>query len=123
MHGRLHHVIVDCPDPGALANFYSTLLNQPITYVSGDFVVVAANETTSGIAFQRVSDHRPPTWPDGSVPQQLHVDIMVENVADAGPWVLALGAVKLAGEDVFADPAGHPFCLIQRPGWAPPLPG
>jgi hypothetical protein len=122
MHGRLHHVIVDCPDPGVLANFYSTLLNQPITYVSDDFVVVAANETTSGIAFQRVPDHRAPTWPDGTVPQQLHFDVMVENVADAAPWVLALGAVKLDGEDVFADPAGHPFCLIKRPGWAAPIP-
>jgi hypothetical protein len=23
---------------------------------------------------------------------------------------------------VYADPAGHPFCLIRRPGWAPPIP-
>ena len=92
MHGRLHHVIVDCPDPAALASFYSTLLNQPITFVSDDFAVVAANETTSGIAFQRVRNHRAPTWPDNNVPQQLHLDIMVESVADATPQVLALGA-------------------------------
>ena len=39
-----------------------------------------------------------------------------------GPLVLALGAEKLDGDDVYADPAGHPFCLIRRPGWAPPLP-
>ncbi len=122
MHGRLHHVIFDCPDPGAIATFYSTLLNQPITYSSADFVVVAASETTSGIAFQRAPDHRAPTWPDGTVPQQVHLDIMVESVADAGPWVLSLGATKLDGQDVFADPAGHPFCLIQRPGWAAPIP-
>jgi catechol 2,3-dioxygenase-like lactoylglutathione lyase family enzyme len=121
MHGRLHHVVVDCPDPLALANFYSTLLNEPITYVSDDFVVVAANETTSGIAFQRAPDHRAPTWPDGAVLQQLHFDIMVEDVAQAAPQVLALGATKLDGEDVFADPAGHPFCLIRRPGWAAPI--
>ena len=122
MHGRLHHVIFDCPDPGAIARFYSILLNQPITYASADFVVVAADETTSGIAFQRAPDHRAPTWPDGTVPQQVHVDVMVESVADAGPWVLSLGATKLDGQDVFADPAGHPFCLVQRPGWAAPIP-
>jgi hypothetical protein len=122
MHGRLHHAIFDCPEPHALASFYSALLNQPITYVSDDFVVVAANATTSGIAFQRAPGHRAPTWPDDTVPQQVHFDVMVENVADAVPWVLALGAVKLAGEDVFADPAGHPFCLIQRPGWAAVIP-
>jgi catechol 2,3-dioxygenase-like lactoylglutathione lyase family enzyme len=121
MHGRLHHVIFDCSDPAALADFYSTLLDQPITYASDDFVVVAANETTSGIACQRVPDHRVPTWPDSTVPQQLHLDIMVENVVDAATWVLGLGAIKLEGEDVFADPAGHPFCLIQRPGWAAPI--
>jgi catechol 2,3-dioxygenase-like lactoylglutathione lyase family enzyme len=122
MHGRLHHVILDCRDPAVLAKFYSALLNQPITYVSDDFVVVAADDTTSGIAFRRVPHHRAPTWPDGDVPQQLHFDIMVENVVTATPQVLALGATKLNGEDVFADPAGHPFCLIKRPGWAASIP-
>ena len=41
MIGRLHHLILDCPDPLALATFYSELLGQPITYHSDDFVVVA----------------------------------------------------------------------------------
>ena len=40
--GRLHHVIMDCPDPAALATFYSRLLGQPITYRDDDFVVVSA---------------------------------------------------------------------------------
>jgi hypothetical protein len=30
MIGRLHHVIVDCPDPGALAEFYALLLGLRI---------------------------------------------------------------------------------------------
>jgi Glyoxalase-like domain len=47
---------------------------------------------------------------------------MVEDVAAATPRVLELGATKLDGEDVFADPAGHPFCLLKRPAWASPLP-
>ena len=47
---------------------------------------------------------------------------MVEDPSAAGPRVLALGARKLAG-DVYADPAGHPFCLIRRPPWAPPIDG
>jgi catechol 2,3-dioxygenase-like lactoylglutathione lyase family enzyme len=122
MIGRLHHVVLDCPDPAALAAFYSRLLGQPVTYQSDDWVVVAANGTSSGLAFQLAPDHRAPTWPGPGVPQQLHLDIMVEDVASAGPRVLALGATKLSGEDVYADPAGHPFCLIRRPGWAPPVP-
>jgi hypothetical protein len=47
---------------------------------------------------------------------------MVEDVRAAESEVLRLGARKLDGP-VFADPAGHPFCLIPRPHWAPPIPG
>ena len=121
MLGRIHHLILDCPDPRFLARFYSELLGQPITYDSEDFVVVAENDTTSGLAFQLAPDHRPPTWPSPVIPQQMHLDIMVESIAEATARVLALGARKLDGEDVFADPAGHPFCLIKCPGWAAPL--
>ena len=120
MIGRLHHVILDCRDPAALAAFYSELLGQPVTYSSQDFVVVAANDTSSGLAFQLAPGHQPPTWPDPASSQQVHLDVMVEDVAAAGPRVLALGAVRLDG-DVFADPAGHTFCLIKRPLWARPV--
>ena len=122
MIGRLHHVVLDCPDPDALARFYAGLLGNPISYRSTDWVVVAADEESSGLAFQRAPDHPAPTWPDPGVPQQVHLDVMVEDPAAAEPRVLALGARKLAGEHVYADPAGHPFCLIRRPGWAPPIP-
>jgi hypothetical protein len=111
---------VDAPDPQACAAFWSELLGDPVTYDDGDFVVVSADDETSGMAFQRAADYTPPTWPDPAVPQQMHVDVMVEDVASAGDHVLAMGARRL-GEDVYADPAGHPFCLIRRPGWAPPL--
>jgi catechol 2,3-dioxygenase-like lactoylglutathione lyase family enzyme len=121
MIGRRHHVVLDCPDPLALAAFYSELLGEPITYRSDDWVVVATSAEASGLAFQRTGAYTPPTWPDPAVPQQFHLDIMVDDVAAASPRVLALGATKLDGEDVFADPAGHPFCLITRPGWAPPI--
>ena len=123
MIGRMHHVVVDCSDPDAVAGFYSRLLGLPVTYRDEDWVVVAANDKTSGLAFQRVPGNPPPTWPGPAVPQQFHLDIMVEDVAAAGPRVLELGAVRLDGENVYADPAGHPFCLIPRPGWAPPIPG
>jgi catechol 2,3-dioxygenase-like lactoylglutathione lyase family enzyme len=122
MIGRLHHVVLDCRAPAEVAGFYSKMLEQPITYQSEDWVVVARNNTSSGLAFQLAPDHQPPTWPDPAIPQQLHLDIMVEDVTVAGRRVLALGATQLDGENVYADPAGHPFCLIPRPGWAPPIP-
>jgi catechol 2,3-dioxygenase-like lactoylglutathione lyase family enzyme len=125
MIGRLHHVVVDCPDPAALAGFYSELLGLPVTYRDEVWVVIAPNDTTSGIAFQRAPDHRAPRWPDPAFPQQLHLDVMVDDVAAAEPLVLELGARRLPHDDerlrVYADPAGHPFCLIPRPSWAPPV--
>jgi hypothetical protein len=48
----------------------------------------------------------------------MHFDVMVEDVTASEPRVLALGATKLDGHGVYADPAGHPFCLITRPKWA-----
>jgi catechol 2,3-dioxygenase-like lactoylglutathione lyase family enzyme len=121
--GRLHHLILDCPDPRALARFYSALLGLPITYDSGDFVVVSVDQQTSGLAFQLAPDHQPPQRGDPARPQQMHFDVMVDDVAAARAAVVSLGAVGLGSrdEDVYADPAGHPFCLIPRPGWADPV--
>lgn len=122
MIGRLHHVIVDCPDPPALARFYSELLGMPVTYEADDFVVVAASDRTSGIAFQLAPGYEPPHWPDPASSLQMHFDVMVDDKDDAAARVLALGARPLPGGDhVYADPAGHPFCLIARPSWAVPI--
>lgn len=122
MIGRRHHVVIDCPDPARLARFYSELLGLPVTYESVDWVVIADHDRTSGFAFQLAPDHQAPQWPDPNRPQQMHLDVMVEDPAAAGRRVLALGARPLAADDhVFADPAGHPFCLIPRPDWAPPI--
>jgi catechol 2,3-dioxygenase-like lactoylglutathione lyase family enzyme len=116
--GRLHHLIIDCPDPAEAAGFWSAVLGDPITYADDDFVVVSASDTTSGLGFQRSPDLTPPTWPDPRVPQQMHLDVMVDDQAAAGEAVLRLGARRLPGDHVYADPAGHPFCLIRRPSWA-----
>lgn len=126
MIGRLHHIVVDCPDPGALAGFYSRLLGLPVTYDDGAFAVVSTDDTTSGLAFQRVDHFVPPAWPDPASPQQMHLDVMVDDVDAAGPLVLALGATRLPASGdghVYADPVGHPFCTIPRPSWAPAVDG
>jgi catechol 2,3-dioxygenase-like lactoylglutathione lyase family enzyme len=115
--GRAHHVVYDCPDPAALALFYAELLGLPITYRSHDWVVVARDDRTSGFAFQLATD-----WPDPQRPQQVHLDVMVDDLAEGDREVRKLGARRLSdGQHVYADPAGHPFCLIPRPGWAPPV--
>ncbi len=117
--------MLDCSDAEELAGFYSALLGQPITYSSPDWVVVAANDHSSGLAFQPVAHYIPPMWPEGEPGQQLHLDVMVNDVDAADEWVIALGARRLPsdnpGSRVYADPAGHPFCLITKPGWAAPI--
>lgn len=122
--GRLHHVVIDCPVPRALASFYAQLLGLPVTYESHDWVVIAPDDTSSGLAFQLASDHLQPAWPDPRRPQQYHLDVMVDDLDAAHSQVLALGARPLTApgaEHVYADPVGHPFCLIHRPSWAPPV--
>jgi len=125
MRGRLHHIVLDCSDADELAGFYSALLGQPVTYRSADWVVVAENDSTSGLAFQPVAHYIPPMWPEGVPGQQLHLDVMVNDVDAADGWVISLGARRLPSDDsrshVYADPAGHPFCLIPKPGWAPDI--
>lgn len=119
----MHHVVLNCADAEELAGFYSALLGFPITYRSPGWVVVAENEHSSGLAFQPVEHYLPPVWPEGSPGQQLHLDLMVSDVDAADEWVVSLGARRLPTDDtvhaVYADPAGHPFCLIPKPGWAP----
>ncbi|HVQ86890.1 MAG TPA: VOC family protein, partial [Actinomycetes bacterium] len=68
MIGRVHHVVIDCADPPMLAQFYSELLGQPVTYADAEWVVVSVDQQTSGIAFQLAPDHQPPAWPDPNAP-------------------------------------------------------
>ncbi|MEU1877999.1 VOC family protein [Streptosporangium sp. NPDC020072] len=122
MIGRLQCVVLDCPDVLELARFYRSLLGgvvnrpDPRWAVDDDFSTL---HTGSGLvlAFQRVEDHRPPRWPDSAHPQQFHLDIDVPDLDRAQDEVLSLGATLLhtdpRGWRIFADPAGHPFCLLR----------
>jgi len=63
-----------------------------------------------------VQDYTPPRWPGQQVPQQIHLDVIVDELAAAEAAVLDLGATKPEHQPgtsfrVFLDPAGHPFCL------------
>jgi catechol 2,3-dioxygenase-like lactoylglutathione lyase family enzyme len=117
MIGRLEKTVLDCPDPGALAAFYAHVLDMRVNEDSEDWVVIGREPGERAVAFQRVATWVPPRWPDPQHPQQLHLDIRVDDVDAAERAVLALGARRLPAERetgfrVFADPAGHPFCLV-----------
>jgi catechol 2,3-dioxygenase-like lactoylglutathione lyase family enzyme len=117
MIGRLEKTVVDCPDPRALAAFYAAILGMRVNEDSDDWVVIGSEPGARQLAFQRVTHWIAPDWPDPGRPQQLHLDIRVDDADVAEREVLALGARRLPGElegryRVFADPAGHPFCLV-----------
>src|SRR5437899_2700861 len=113
MTARLSTVVLDTPDPKTLADFYSALLDLPITKVESDWIDIG--DGTTRMSFQLAPTHRPPQWPDPNFPQQLHLDIWVDDIDAAESKVLRMGAQLLstreAGFRVYSDPAGHPFCL------------
>jgi predicted enzyme related to lactoylglutathione lyase len=114
--GRLSVVAIDCPDPLALARFYSAITGWAIDDGEGDWVQLRG-ETGATLAFQHVADHRPPEWPGSERPQQIHLDFDVDDLDAAEQQVLELGARKAEVQPgksftVFLDPAGHPFCLV-----------
>lgn len=87
---------------------------------SADWVVIGSEPGARQLAFQRAAEWIAPDWPDPQRPQQLHLDIRVDDVDAAEPELLALGARRLPGQlegryRVYADPVGHPFCLVFGP--------
>ena len=111
---RLPLIAIDCPDPGVLARFYGAMLDWKID-VSADRAS-ACPEDGQCIAFHRVADYTPPTWPTQERPKQMHLDMLVDDLDAAEKAVIDLGATKHSHQPgtsyrVFLDPAGHPFCL------------
>ncbi|MGN6676403.1 MAG: VOC family protein [Streptosporangiaceae bacterium] len=116
MIGRWHGLVIDCPDPSALATFYQELLGMIRLDDSAEWVTIGDAPDRPGVAFQRVADYRPPRWPDPAAPQHMHLDVAVPDLDQGEQQVLARGARALPGGGksfrVYADPAGHPFCLV-----------
>jgi predicted enzyme related to lactoylglutathione lyase len=110
------NVVLDCPDAAALATFYGKLLDWKVELSEGWADVRSDNQCFS---FQQVEDYRPPQWPGQQVPQQMHIDVIVDDLDAAEAAVLELGATKHEHQPgtsfrVFLDPAGHPFCLCKE---------
>ena len=129
----IRQTVLDTTDPRRLAEFYRQLFG--LRYNPGDEPPAVSEPDPAGqdwliltspvggavLAFQKVAELPEVTWPDGPVPQQLHLDATVPTMADFDVQherALALGArlLKDHSDDpeeplrVYADPAGHPFC-------------
>jgi hypothetical protein len=131
----LRQVVLDTTDARVLAEFYRQLL--ALRYRPGDelpqagqpdprgqdWLVLQGADGGTRVAFQQVARLPEATWPEGPRPQQLHLDLTVQTVADLDlqhARALALGARLLLDRSddpeeplrVYADPAGHPFCIF-----------
>ncbi|MDF2444004.1 MAG: hypothetical protein JWR01_2207 [Subtercola sp.] len=130
---RLRQVVLDTEDARGLAEFYRQLLgleylpgDEPEARTEGDeaqWLVLVDSDGSRVLAFQQVASMPPPTWPEGPRPQMLHLDFWlptIEELRVQHARAVALGASVLEdGTDdpreaivIFADPAGHPFCIF-----------
>ena len=121
-----HHIYtaVDCAHPASLARFYAEITGWEVGELddSEDKVewVEVFQKGVRMMAFQKVANYIPPTWPDGPVPQQLHFDFHVTDLDIGEGKILAIGATKHEVQPgtnfrVYLDPEGHPFCLVKNP--------
>lgn len=135
----LRQVVLDCEDARALAEFYRQLLG--FHYRAGDEPPQDGTPDTNGqdwlvlrdangslqLAFQQVPQLPEPTWPEGPRPQMLHLDTTVPTLSELyvqHQRALDLGARLLFDRSddqeepliVYADPAGHPFCIFVAAG-------
>lgn len=118
--GTFSLVALDCPDPAELCRFYQAIVGGTIKAESqSEDWVRLRTDTGCDLGFQRDPNHLPPDWPVGSIPQQIHLDVDVDDLDEGERQVLAIGARKAETQPepdqwrVFIDPAGHPFCLVK----------
>jgi len=110
-------VVLDCFSPRSLAPFYEELLGMTARVEdSPERVVIARDDgKLPMLAFRHVPEHAPPRYPDPAYPQQMHMDLKFDDYYGAQRTAERLGAIRLPNPGghptVYADPAGHPFCL------------
>jgi predicted enzyme related to lactoylglutathione lyase len=115
---RLMAIVLDAADLETESRFWHRLLGGELEKLDRHHILRIAGSPV--LAIQLAPDHVPPQWPAGQ-PQQLHLDFAVDDIAAAHRQAVEAGARLLtppddleaakAGYRVFADPAGHPFCL------------
>jgi predicted enzyme related to lactoylglutathione lyase len=125
---RINHqvVVFDAAELALESSFWAGVLGGTVD-VDDDWHMVLVDGNPR-IGVQLAPRHVAPDWPDGT-PQQIHLDLWVEDIDAAHAEVMALGAKLLKPAEnapdasdnfqVYADPAGHPFCLcwvVKSPG-------
>ncbi|WP_158375919.1 VOC family protein [Cellulosimicrobium cellulans] len=116
---RIRHqvTVFDTADLATESAFWAGVLGGTVEPDDDWHMLYVDGEPRMG--FQLAPNHVRPDWPDGEQ-QQIHLDLYVEDLAEAHAHVTGLGAELLKPADdpdapegfqVYADPSGHPFCL------------
>jgi hypothetical protein len=105
---------LECPDAVRLAEFYAQITGRRVSFRHETWATVKG--PGGRIDLQTAPGYTPPAWPDPASPMQMHLDFDVDDLAASEARVLAAAATKYDVQPnehglVYADPAGHPFCL------------
>jgi hypothetical protein len=117
---RSGFVSLDCADPVALGEFWAAMLGGEIMFTNAAGTTVGIRTDWVWLTALKVPDYLPPTWPDGDVPKQIHLDLAVTELDAAVAEAERLGARVAPFQPapdrwrVLFDPAGHPFCLTTQ---------
>jgi len=117
---RINHqvVVFDAADLSTESGFWAALLGGTVDAEDDWHMVFVDGKPRVGV--QLAPDHVAPDWPHGTPQQQIHLDLWVDDIEAAHDEVTSFGAklLQAAGDSnsaddyqVYADPAGHPFCL------------
>lgn len=111
-------VVLDAPDVGVLARFYSELRGWPVWQENEQDAALNLGEGVAYLAIQRDPDYARPVWPapPGSQQMMMHLDFEVTDLEAETARAVKLGAELPEHQPqenvrVLLDPAGHPFCL------------
>lgn len=119
-------IVFDAADLAVESSFWAGMLDGAVVAEDDWHSLLVDGEWCMG--FQRAPNHVPPVWPDGPQQQQVHLDLHVDDFESAHDRAISLGAHLLKppgtprdnpdGDELFAvyaDPAGHPFCIGFHP--------
>lgn len=120
--GSLTQLVLECGDAEQLARFWREVLDLAEPEGDADWLTLRW-EPVGRLSFHRVSGYRPPAWPGKHGDQHVHFDLLVDNLYEACAVVESAGALPLTDVlspgskpwRIYADPAGHPFCLVTVP--------
>ena len=117
---KLAMVTLDCTDPQASAEFWSSMLGWEVVHAEAEYAMLSG--PSNALGFGRIEDYTPPQWPNPNGSKQFHFDLAVADLDVAAEAAVGLGATMPADQPgetwrVLLDPAGHPFCLTKAENW------